>query len=259
MSKTKQQQAEDLRLQGNECIKEGNFNEAVIHYSHALKQDPQNHFIYSNRSLAFLKLQQYYLAEQDAKLTIQLQPKWPKGYYRKGEVEFQAGHYQSALLSYGQALLLDPSNKEVQEAVSKTNEKLIKQRKEEKREPWLFCGVGTVLGILIVLADQFLTARPSIQNVFIQFLLVITFSGLGYIALKIFRYINKSQMKSLLEPPVDLLNEIGATSENDISSENDSSRTVGNKQDSSNKLTDTKPHRKGGVSAARQRYKKGKS
>ncbi|XP_052268547.1 hsp70-Hsp90 organising protein-like, partial [Dreissena polymorpha] len=93
--------SEELRLQGNECVKAGKYTEAVLHYTHALDTDRQNHLIYSNRSLAFLKLQQYYLAMQDANTTIRLQPKWPKGYFRKGEVEFQAGHYQSALLSYG--------------------------------------------------------------------------------------------------------------------------------------------------------------
>lgn len=45
---------------------------------------------------------------------------------------------------------------------------------------------------------------------------------------------------------------MGTRTESDTSSEND---TV----TSDNKQTESKPHRKGGVSAARQRYKKGKS
>ncbi|XP_045216361.2 hsp70-Hsp90 organising protein-like isoform X2 [Mercenaria mercenaria] len=256
MSKTRQQQAEELRQQGNDCVKGGNYNEAVIHYSHALKQDPNNHFIYSNRSLTFLKLQQYYLAEQDAIQTIKLQPKWPKGYFRKGEVEFQVGHYSSALLSYGQALLLDPSNKEVQQAVSRTNDKLVVLRKKKGREPWLFCGVGAMIGLLIVLADKFLTDKPSIQNIIIQCLMVMTFSSLGYGALRIYRYISDSQTRSLLEPPVDLLNEMGTSANNDLPEEAD---TGDSKHTSNNKQTESKPHRKGGVSAARQRYKKGKT
>lgn len=52
--------------------------EAVFHYTHALKLDPKNYSLYSNRSLAFLKSQQYYYALQDAMETIRLQPDWAK-------------------------------------------------------------------------------------------------------------------------------------------------------------------------------------
>lgn len=52
--------------------------EAVFHYTHALKLDPKNYSLYSNRSLAFLKSQQYYYALQDAVETIRLQPDWAK-------------------------------------------------------------------------------------------------------------------------------------------------------------------------------------
>lgn len=34
-----------------------------------------------NRSLAFLKIQQYFLAYKDAKRTIDLKPDWAKGIY----------------------------------------------------------------------------------------------------------------------------------------------------------------------------------
>lgn len=253
MSKPRKEQSEELRQQGNECVKGGNFAEAVLHYSHAIQQDTQNHLLYSNRSLAFLKLQQYYLAIEDAKQAIKLQPKWPKGFFRKGEVEFQVGHYHSALLSYAEAILLDPSNTEVLQAVSRTNSQIIQLRKKTAREPWIYCGVGALLGLLIVVADQFLTTKPSIQNIFLQLVLVIVFSSFGYGAMRVYRYISESQTKSLLEPPIDLLDEMGKTSktkEDDKQNDTDVNK---------NKDTEHKPHRKGGVSAARQRYKKGKS
>lgn len=55
-----------------------------------------------------------------------------------------------------------------------------------------------------------------------------------------------------------LFTEMGTRTESDTSSENDTV-TSDNKQTANNKQTESKPHRKGGVSAARQRYKKGKS
>ena len=71
-------QAEELKELGNTAIRNGNALEAMIHYTHAIKFDPKNHLLYSNRSLAFLKSQQYYFALEDAQQTIKLQPNWPK-------------------------------------------------------------------------------------------------------------------------------------------------------------------------------------
>ena len=59
-------------------MKEGKFTEAVIHYSEAVKHEPSSAILHSNRSLAFLKLDQLYLAMEDAKQAIKLEPSWPK-------------------------------------------------------------------------------------------------------------------------------------------------------------------------------------
>lgn len=52
--------------------------EAMFHYTHGIKRDPRNAYLYSNRSLAFLHMQQYYYALEDAKTTTRLMPNWPK-------------------------------------------------------------------------------------------------------------------------------------------------------------------------------------
>lgn len=80
------QDAQSLKEKGNECFKNQKYEEAVLHYTHAIKLDGLNYSLYSNRSSAFLHLQQYYLALEDAKETIRLQPAWAKGHFRKGEV-----------------------------------------------------------------------------------------------------------------------------------------------------------------------------
>lgn len=70
--------AQELKEKGNSCVKNGNFAEAMLHYTHAIKLDPKNFSLYSNRSLAFLKMQHYYYALEDAKQTIELKPDWAK-------------------------------------------------------------------------------------------------------------------------------------------------------------------------------------
>ncbi|WAR00433.1 HSOP3-like protein [Mya arenaria] len=247
---------EELRLQGNACVKEGNYTEAVLHYSHALQCDPGDHLVYSNRSLAFLRLQQYYLALQDAHTVIRLNPKWSKGYFRKGEVEYQAGHYNEALLSYGRAFLMEPSSDEAKQAVNKTNFRLQEQVNRRRLDPWLYCGCGSLLGLLIVAADQYLAAKPSMHNIVIQVLLVVVFGCLGYLVLTIVSYIRQSEIRSRLDPPPDLLSAM------DQKSETPSSGSEANGEEPSPQGGATAPghtRRKGGTGAARQRYKKGKT
>lgn len=69
---------EELKTKGNECVKDGKYIEAVLHYTQAIKMDPNNYVLYSNRSYAFLKLDQHYLSLNDANTTVKLQPQWAK-------------------------------------------------------------------------------------------------------------------------------------------------------------------------------------
>lgn len=59
-------------------MKENKFEEAILYYTYAIKQDTSNYALYSNRSLAFLKVKQYFFALDDAIETIRLNPTWPK-------------------------------------------------------------------------------------------------------------------------------------------------------------------------------------
>lgn len=52
----------------------GKYSEAVSHYTSAIKLDPNEWVFYSNRSLAFLKLNQLYYANEDAEKAIELNP-----------------------------------------------------------------------------------------------------------------------------------------------------------------------------------------
>lgn len=69
---------DELKDLGNAAIKAQKYEESVLHYTHAIKLAPKNHVLYSNRSYAFLKMQQYYYAMEDANETIRLNPKWAK-------------------------------------------------------------------------------------------------------------------------------------------------------------------------------------
>lgn len=72
------QTPDDLKELGNASVKDQKYEEAILHYTHAIKLDPLNYTLHSNRSFAFLKVQQYYYALEDANETIKLNPSWPK-------------------------------------------------------------------------------------------------------------------------------------------------------------------------------------
>lgn len=80
--------ANDHKERGNECIRKGNFSEAILHYSFAIKLNPNEATFYSNRSLAFLKLKQLYYANEDAEKAIQLKPDWAKVRYSNNNLNF---------------------------------------------------------------------------------------------------------------------------------------------------------------------------
>ncbi|XP_067121382.1 stress-induced-phosphoprotein 1-like [Centruroides vittatus] len=198
----------ELKEKGNESLKKGNYAEAMIHYTHALKLDPSNYQLYSNRSLAFLKLQQYYYALEDAKQTISYKPDWAKGYFRKGEVEFQTEHYSDAIESYRKALQLEDDPNLV-DAIRKAKRELYLLRKADVQYPWIGAGVGFILGALLVAADTVIKEESFLQHPFLKVLLIVVTVCICYAVTKWHRHYLSQYRKSLLELPFDLFGNQG--------------------------------------------------
>lgn len=68
----------DIVRQSNASCESGDYQTAVALYCEALKIDPDNHILYSNRSAAYIKLGQFARALQDALKARDLNPKWSK-------------------------------------------------------------------------------------------------------------------------------------------------------------------------------------
>lgn len=237
------EEAQQHKEKGNNCVKEKKYIEAVLHYTNAIKLDPSDHTFYSNRSLAFLKQQQYPLAMEDAKQTIKLKPDWPKGYFRKGEIELATGHYTEALLSYGCALRLQPNDKSILDAISKTTEMRQRERQADFQIPWLGAGIGIIIGVGLVIADYLATDKPSIKHPILMALLTIAVAMIGYVIGWAYRYLTKCSQTSLLEPPLDLFKD-GANKDDEQESQENG------KSERNHRYTKAQ---------ARQRFKKGRS
>ncbi|XP_074099771.1 serine/threonine-protein phosphatase 5-like [Cotesia typhae] len=231
-----------LKEDGNNCVRQQKYPEAMFHYTHAIKINPSNYSLYSNRSFVFLKMQQYHFAMEDAMMTIKLKPDWTKGYYRKAEVEFYTFRFDDALHSYRQALSLQPNDPDIMEAINKASRSLIKDQRADQQIPWLGAGIGIILGVIVVIADYVFTNKPTLTHPLLMALLTISIAMIGFGIAKGFRYFVKCQRKSLLEPPFDLLEE-------------------NSKQDDKSEETDkqSEKHPKYSKAQARQRFKKGKT
>mmetsp|Transcript_25347 Transcript_25347/g.70913 ORF Transcript_25347/g.70913 Transcript_25347/m.70913 type:complete len:132 (-) Transcript_25347:362-757(-) len=106
--------AQTFKQQGNEEYKAQNYLKAAALYSKAIKEDPSNAVLFSNRCEALLQLKKVGKALQDAEEVIKLKPDWEKGFYRKGSVLEAMERYQEALDCYRQAAEINPDNRDIQ-------------------------------------------------------------------------------------------------------------------------------------------------
>ncbi|KAJ6817004.1 RNA polymerase II-associated protein 3 isoform X2 [Iris pallida] len=108
-----------LKDQGNEFFKAGNYLKAAALYTQAIKLDPSNPTLYSNRAASFLHLVKLNKALADAETTITLNPQWEKGHFRKGCVLEAMERYDDAVAAFHVALQYNPQNVEVSRKIKK--------------------------------------------------------------------------------------------------------------------------------------------
>lgn len=75
----------ELKQAADAAFKSGDFREAVVQYSHALRFAPESETLLSNRSAAFAKLSLFQKALHDACRAEELRPAWAKVCFRKGQ------------------------------------------------------------------------------------------------------------------------------------------------------------------------------
>ncbi|XP_043722453.1 hsp70-Hsp90 organizing protein 2-like [Telopea speciosissima] len=120
------QLADEEREEGNECFKQQKYPEAVRHYTQALRRNPKDPRVYSNRAACYTKLGAMPEGLKDAEKCIELDPTFSKGYTRKGAVQFFMKEYDKALETYQEGLKQDPNNQELRDGVRRCIEQINK-------------------------------------------------------------------------------------------------------------------------------------
>lgn len=95
---------------GNNMVRLKNYEDAIKIYTSLLEYLPNNYIILSNRSVAYIKSEQYKLAIDDCIKTTRVAPNWAKGWGRLGASLFKLNRLDKAKIAYEKAAELEKNS-----------------------------------------------------------------------------------------------------------------------------------------------------
>jgi stress-induced-phosphoprotein 1 len=104
--------AVEAKERGNELFKQGNYPSAIREYTEAIKRNPEDGKLFSNRAAAYTKLAEFNLALDDCAECIRLAPDFVKGYLRKANIHLALKQFSEARKAYEKVLEMEPNHSE---------------------------------------------------------------------------------------------------------------------------------------------------
>jgi stress-induced-phosphoprotein 1 len=122
------QKAKEEKEKGNEYFKNADYPNAIKFYSEAMKRDPTDYVLYSNRAACFTKLGEYLEGMKDCDKCLEINPNFAKAYSRKGLLYYMKKDYAKAIEVYERGLKLEPENKELKDGLNAVLEAFNRQQ-----------------------------------------------------------------------------------------------------------------------------------
>lgn len=153
-------EAEKLRVDGNNLMKQEKPKEALEKYTKAIELDPFNAVYFCNRAAAQFKLGQHEAAVADCTAALGIQPDYSKALGRMGLAFTALGKHREARSAYANAAQLDPENESY-----KTNLRLAEEQLAQSGERPAIPDLGNFLQnpALLNMATEMLS-DPGMQN-----------------------------------------------------------------------------------------------
>ncbi len=123
-NENKKNEFNEKKDMANQYFKEGKYEEAIKLYSEILETDENNYLILSNRSAAYIKLENWDEALKDAVTSTKIKPDWGKAWGRLGAALYGQDKLDEAIVAYNKANELEPSEIYT-EMITEIKEKII--------------------------------------------------------------------------------------------------------------------------------------
>ena len=100
---------------GTKAFTAKDYGKAIEHFSDAIKENPSDHTLYSNRSACYFNTHDSTKALEDAEKCIAIKADWDKGHQRKAMALQQLGKYDDAIKSYEEGQRLNADNAQIKQ------------------------------------------------------------------------------------------------------------------------------------------------
>eukprot|EP00930_Biecheleria_cincta_P090279 TRINITY_DN7962_c0_g2_i1.p1 TRINITY_DN7962_c0_g2~~TRINITY_DN7962_c0_g2_i1.p1 ORF type:complete len:780 (-),score=167.99 TRINITY_DN7962_c0_g2_i1:151-2490(-) len=114
--------AKEAKTKGDSCFKNSAWRDAVVYYTRAISNVPNDEKLYSNRSACYMKLKKFDKALADAKKCEVLNSSWPKTYFRQGQAFRGLRQWEEAINAFKDGRFREPMNKEWDREIEKTED-----------------------------------------------------------------------------------------------------------------------------------------
>ncbi|CEP11936.1 hypothetical protein [Parasitella parasitica] len=122
--------------EGNEYLTSGKFNDALISFDAAIRQEPDNYLTYFKRATAYLSLGRNSAATDDFTTILNLKPDFDKALMERARIYAKEGQFESALADLKVYMANHPNDKGAENLLNAVNmaESAVNQASVEKEK-----------------------------------------------------------------------------------------------------------------------------